>query len=275
MPELPEAEILKNQLNERVKGKKIADVSIPHLERWPDFPADDFKAAVTGAVIEQVERKGKMLLIGLDNGNSLLIHLMMTGQIILTGGPAWVEKNNELILILSDGSWLWINNLALQFVRFGTRAQVEALPQLQPGKLGVDPCDETFTLSLFKEKLARRRGQVKSLLLNQGFIAGVGNTYGDELLFNARIRPDRGVDTLSDKEKENLYHSIKQTLRQGLDSGGASDFAFVQLDGSKGSFQEHFKVNHKKGKPCPECGTVIEKIKINGRGTYFCPGCQR
>ena len=272
MPELPEVEILKNQLNERVKGKKIVDVSIPHLKRWPDFPAEDFKAAVTGGVVERVERKGKMLLIGLDNGNSLLIHLMMAGQIIQTDGPARVEKNNELILPLSDGSRLWINNLALQFVHFGTREQVETLPQLE--KLGVDPCSETFTLSLFKEKLRRRRGQVKSLLLNQGFIAGLGSIYGDELLFNAGIRPDRGVDTLSDKEKETLYHSIRQTLQQGLDAGGASEFAFVQLDGSEGSFQEHFKVNRRQGKPCLECGTAIEKIKISGRGTYFCPGCQ-
>jgi formamidopyrimidine-DNA glycosylase len=125
-----------------------------------------------------------------------------------------------------------------------------------------------------EEMLARRTVKIKSFLLDQRFVAGIGNAYADEMLFEARISPTRTASTLSKEEVRVLHANMVRTLRRGLELGGSSEMAFVHLDGSKGGFQEQFKVKGRKGKPCVMCGTPIEKTSVGGRGTYFCPACQ-
>ena len=272
MPELPEVEILADEMNHKVKGKEIQGFIIDR-ERNPDFPIDAFHRTINNTKIKNTSRKGKMLLIELSNHHCLLIHLMLVGQVILTQRTDYNAKSTELILNLDNNWHLWIVGVALKYIQFGTCDEIENLPALK--KLGIDPLDKRFTLALFKEKLARKKGIIKSVLLNQSLIAGIGNTYVDELLFAAGIKPDRSVSSLTEKEVAKIFHSITHVLQEGIRWGGASDIAFVHLDGSKGSFQEHFNVNRRKGKPCPVCGHKIEKTMLSGRGTYFCPQCQK
>ena len=132
-----------------------------------------------------------------------------------------------------------------------------------------------FTPEVLERVLTKRRERLKSFLLNQRHITGIGNTYADEILFRAGIAPTRGVSSLKGQEIERLHTSIVETLQQGLELGGSSEMAFVQLDGKKGAFQEHFQVKQRKRKPCFVCGAPIEKTALGGRGTYFCPQCQR
>ncbi len=272
MPELPELEILKAEMNDRVMGKEINGVVV-NQKKNPHFPLEDFKRVVMGARIVNTARRGKMLCIELSNGNALLVHLMMVGQVLFTRSPGFDEMRTELVLQFKDGSRLLVNNVDLNFFHFDAKEKIEALPQVR--QLGLDPLDDAFTLQIFKERIGSRKGKVKSLLMDQAFIAGIGNTYVDELLFAAEIRPDRQVNALADDEIEHLYFSIKETLQKGIDSGGASDIAFVHLDGSRGAFQECFRVNRRKGKPCLVCGAAVKKIKVAGRGTYLCPVCQK
>jgi formamidopyrimidine-DNA glycosylase len=272
MPELPELEILAAELNERAVGREFKSFTV-NRDRNPGFPMDTFRRTVVDAQIKNVSRKGKMLLIELSNENCLLVHLMMEGQVILTDRTDYNEKITELVFHFKDGWNLWVSGVALKYVRFGTRLEIENLPVLK--KLGLNPLDNRFTLELFRAGLARKRGAVKPALMDQAFIAGIGNTYVDELLFAAGVRPDTPVGELSPVGVARIYESIIATLKLGIAAGGASDFGFVHLDGSKGSFQDHFKVNRRKGKPCPRCNAVIAKMTVGGRGTYYCPGCQK
>jgi len=225
-----------------------------------------------GATIANVERRGKVLILQFDNGCSLLIHLMMVGQLLLSS--LYQREPNDVRLILRFATdQLSLGQVALKFLRLAPSHELDEVPELK--KLGQDPLSEGFTVEVLKDVLANRRGKLKPFLLNQKHIAGIGNTYADEILFQARLAPARPVSSLNDEEVERLHIGIIETLRRGLELGGASEMAFVHLDGRKGAFQEHFLVKGRKGKPCLVCGLPIERIAIGGRGTYFCPQCQR
>ncbi|TKJ30171.1 MAG: DNA-formamidopyrimidine glycosylase [Chloroflexi bacterium B3_Chlor] len=270
MPELPELEILKDELNAHVLGRQVKEVIVPE-GRGGDCPVPEWKSAIEGATIVRVERRGKMLVLQFDSGFSLLIHLMMVGQLLLSslhdGDP------NDVRLILAFASeQLSLGQVALRFLQLVPTSELDELPQLK--KLGHDPTSEGFTVGVLKSTLAGRRGKVKPLLLNQSLIAGIGNTYADEILFDGHIAPTRQASSLSDKELQRLHSSIVDILRRGLEMGGSSEMAFVHLDGRKGAFQEHFQVKQREGKPCKVCGSPIEKATVGGRGTYFCARCQ-
>ena len=271
MPELPELEILKSELNAHVVGRRVQEVTIPEGKE-DGCSVSGLKAAMEGAAIIHVERRGKMLILHLDSGFSLLIHLMMAGQLLLSSLCDSERKDIRLILRFA-GDELTLGQVALRFVGLVPTSELDELPELK--KLGREPLSHDFTLEVLERVLTKRRGRVKSFLLNQSHIAGIGNTYADEILFRAGIAPTRGVSSLKGQEIERLHTSIVETLQQGLELGGSSEMAFVHLDGKKGAFQEHFQVKQRKGKPCFVCGARIEKTALGGRGTYFCPQCQR
>lgn len=270
MPELPELEILKDELNAHVLGRQVHEVMFPE-GRESDCPVQEWKSAIEGATIVGVGRRGKMLVLQFDSGFSLLIHLMMVGQLLLSS--LYDGDPNDVRLILAFASdQLSLGQVALRFLRLVPTSELDELPDLK--KLGYDPMSEDFTVGVLQSTLAGRRGKLKPLLLNQSLIAGIGNTYADEILFRARIAPSRQASSLGDEEVRRLHSSIVDILCRGLELGGSSEMAFVHLDGRKGAFQEHFQVKQRKGKPCNVCGTLIEKTTVGGRGTYLCAGCQ-
>jgi formamidopyrimidine-DNA glycosylase len=271
MPELPEAEILKNELNAHVLGRQVQQVIVPKGKEG-DCPVWEWKSAIQGASIVQVERRGKMLILQLDSGFSLVIHLMMVGQVLLSS--LYDGEPNDVRLILDFGAdQLSVGQVALRFLRLVPTSQLDELPEIK--KLGFDPLSDDFTVEVLRSLIGGRRGKVKSFLLNQRYISGIGNTYADEILFDAGITPARQVSSLTGEEVERLHRSIVEIMRRGLRLRGSSEMAFVHLNGTKGAFQEQFQVKQRKGKPCHVCNTPIETIPIGGRGTYFCPQCQR
>jgi len=270
MPELPELEILKNELRTHVVGQQLLELVFPR-GREGDCPVPQWKAAMEGATIVDVERRGKMLLLHLDNGFTLIIHLMMVGQLLLSSLCHGEPSDLRLVLRFDDDQLL-VGQVHLKFLRLLPTSGVGELPEIK--KQGIDPLAGELTAEKLGEMLARRRVKIKSFLLDQRFVAGIGNTYADEMLFEARISPMRMASTLSAAEVRALYASMVRTLERGLELGGSSEMAFVHLDGSKGGFQEHFQVKGRKGKPCFVCGTPVQKTSVGGRGTYFCSCCQ-
>jgi formamidopyrimidine-DNA glycosylase len=196
---------------------------------------------------------------------------MIAGQLLLLNLYNGVPNAVQLILVFEDDQ-LFLGQVHLKFLRLVPTQEIHQLPELS--KLGRDPLGEAFGPEILGEMLAGRRGKIKSFLLDQRHIAGIGNTYADEILFEARISPTRVASSLSEAEIRRLHSSVVRTLQRGLQLGGSSEMAFVHLDGSKGGFQEQFQVKRRKGEPCFVCGTPIEKTSVGGRGTYFCPSCQ-
>ena len=271
MPELPEVEILKEELRREVVGRRVEEVAV-FEKAAGQFPIAELREAMEDRVVAGVRRRGKMLVLDFESGHSLVIHLMMVGQLLLS--PPFTGQPRDICLELkfTEGGCLTLGQVRLKYVHLLPTAKVDYWPAL--AKLGVDPLDESFTVDLLRRLLARKRGATKAALMDQAVIAGLGNVYTDEILFRARLHPQRRASGLSGDEVERLHASIVAELQRGLELGGSSEMAFVHLDGSVGAYQEGFQVKGRKGKPCFVCATLIEKIKVSGRGTYFCPRCQ-
>jgi len=271
MPELPEVEILKEELSREVVGRRVREVAVFGRTEG-QFPIVQFREAVEGRAIVEVQRRGKMLVLDFEGSHSLIVHLMMVGQLLLSPPFTGQPRDVCLDLKLANGGRLTLGQVRLKYVHLLPTTEVDNCPPI--AKLGVDPLDESFTVDLLQGLLVRKRGAIKAALMDQAVIAGLGNVYTDEILFQARLHPQRRASELSEDEVEQLYASIVAELQRGLELGGSSEMAFVHLDGSAGSYQESFQVKGRKGKPCFVCATPIERAKVSGRGTYFCPYCQ-
>lgn len=266
MPELPEVETIKRELEKAVLGKSIREVCVhnPRIIRYP--ASDKFKKELQGEVIRNILRKAKVLILELSSGKSLVIHLKMTGQLIYPGQG----KNSRVSFYFSDGTILDFNDRRLF-------AEVRLLDDWRSLKFiqGLGP--EPFALSLeqFQEKLSKKKTKIKPLLMDQQFISGIGNLYVAEALFRAAIHPQRPALSLSDKEKALLFKEIKDTLTEAIHYKGSSVDQYLQLSGSPGDYVKYHKVYDRKGKPCVICKTPIRRIALGGRGTFFCPKCQK
>lgn len=271
MPELPEVEILKEELRREVVGRRVEEVAI-FEKKEGQFPIVQLRETVEGGAIVGARRRGKMLVLDFEGGHSLIIHLMMVGQLLLA--PPFTGQPRDVCLKLkfADGGRLTLGQVRLKYVHLSPTAEVDAWPPV--AKLGVDPLDESFTVDLLRGLLARKRGMIKTTLMDQAAIAGLGNVYTDEILFRARLHPQRRASGLSGEEAERLHASIVAELQRGLELGGSSEMAFVHLDGRAGGYQESLQVKGRRGKPCFVCATPVERMKVGGRGTYFCPRCQ-
>jgi len=270
MPELPEVEILKEELRQEVAERRVSEVAV-YEKTEGHFPIVELREAVAGRAIAGVRRRGKMLALDFEGGHSLIIHLMMVGQLLLS--PPFTGQPRDVCLELKFADdVLTLGQLRLKYVHLLPTAEVDDWPPV--AKLGVDPLDASFTVDLLRGLLVKKRGMLKPALMDQTAIAGLGNVYTDEILFRARLHPQRHASELSGDEVERLHASIAAELQRGLKMGGSSEMAFVHLDGSEGSYQESFQVKGRKGEPCFVCATPIEKVKVGGRGTYFCPRCQ-
>jgi formamidopyrimidine-DNA glycosylase len=267
MPELPEVETIREELAPRLEGRTLARVEIldPRLTR----PIDLFEVAeeLEGDRIVAVERRGKYLVLRLESGLALLVHLRMTG------GFHWQPTTHErAVLELDDGTRLVYRDIR----RFGTWLVLEGA-DVEPylaAKNGPEPLGPRFTAEWLAAQLGRRRAPVKAVLLDQRVVAGLGNIYADEALWRARINPLRAASSLSPDEVRRVHRGVRDALRAGIARQGSTLRDYARPDGSSGSMQDEFRVYGRDGLPCPRCRTPIAKARVGGRGTWFCPHCQ-
>jgi formamidopyrimidine-DNA glycosylase len=267
MPELPEVETIKNELAPWVVGQSFTQVTILDTELVCGGSAEEVRRGLIGQKVESLERRGKYLIFHLSNGRSLIIHLRMTGSLLLN--PKEVERYARAVFHLSNGHRFVFRDRR----RLGLMWLVDDANTVV-GKLGPEPFDESFTPEILGQRLSRRHIPVKAALLDQGIVAGIGNMYADEALFAARIHPLRKADALSPEEVLTLHNCIRKVLEAAIGSKGASVDTYVRPEGELGTAHFDFKVAHKGGEPCPTCGCPIERVLVQNRGTYFCPRCQ-
>ena len=271
MPELPEVETVCRQLEPELEGRRIERLEV-YDPRWcrPALPAE-LEAAVAGRTIEGLGRRGKYLLLGLDDGRTLVMHLRMTGNLVLVEGedePSHLRAR----FVLDDGRELWFTDPR----RFGEALLLEdeELDAHFAPRLGVEPLSGEFTGELLGEIAAGRRAPLKSFLLDQKGIAGIGNIYADEALFRAHLHPLSPAESMKPEHLEELRDGIVAALEAGLDGGGASIDDYRDGRGAKGRMQDEFLVHTREGEPCPRGDGTVERIVVSGRSTYFCPSCQ-
>jgi formamidopyrimidine-DNA glycosylase len=272
MPELPEVETVVRGLRCPLVGQQIVSVAYeqPKVIRWP--APEVFTAAVTGQRVHSIERRAKYILCHLDDG-ILAVHLKMTGRLYVAAQPATEESGvDRWIRIqfgLAGGQHLYFSDAR----RFGGVYYIHDIAEIAPA-LGPEPLEDAFTPAVLTKRLRGRNRQIKALLLEQSFIAGVGNIYADESLFAAKIHPLRRADTLTPAEIKRLHGTIRAALNRGIQHEGASVNWYRKPDGTTGESQDHFAVYDREGEPCLVCGTPIRKIRVAQRGTHFCPHCQ-
>jgi formamidopyrimidine-DNA glycosylase len=271
VPELPEVETLRRQLAPELEGRLIESVEIRD-PRWtrPVSPAV-LEAELRNAVIERLGRAGKYLIWELSGDRYLLVHLRMTGALLLD--PPGEPAHARALFSLSGGHRLVYDDPR----RFGTAQLVHgarARDEFLAGRLGVEPLTPAFTAAHLRSIARGRTAPIKSFLLDQRRVAGVGNIYADEALFRAKIHPLRSAGRLTAAQWERLSAAIEEALLAGIAAQGASIDDFRHIDGSRGSFQDEFLIHRRAGEPCPVCGTPIKKLVVGGRGTYVCERCQ-
>lgn len=271
MPELPEVETIRRQLQKNIAGKTIKSVGVVYPKVVHGVSVPIFVQALEGRKIKEVGRQGKLVLIRLNGNETLVVHLKMTGRLLLHGSTT---KSTEVIFTFTDRSTLHYDDLR----RFGyiklTPTEQEARV-VQKEKLGVDFFDRALTAEKFKELIRSRAGtQIKPLLLDQSLMAGVGNIYAQEACFAARMHPLRKAGSLSEKEITALYRALYRIMMSAIKYGGTSSDDYRDALGKEGKFAAYLQVYGREGAPCRRCKTKLQKQNIGGRGTVFCSKCQ-
>lgn len=274
MPELPEVETIVIGLRELITGYTIENIIVREANLIAFPGVEDFKNELWEKTIKAVERRGKYILIELNGNKTLVIHLRMTGRLLVKSRELEYDKHTHIIFQLDRDLDLRFHNLR----KFGRLYLIDNDDYGFAGglaDLGPEPLSTEFTLDKFMDAISKRKANIKSLLLKQNFIAGLGNIYTDEALFLAHISPERSSNSLSEKEIADLYSSIRKVLKRGIELKGTSFSDYRNAKGEKGSFQKELKVYQQEGKGCINCGHMILKKKIAGRGTHYCPNCQK
>jgi formamidopyrimidine-DNA glycosylase len=278
MPELPEVEVVRRDLEREVVGKKIKSVEVAGMRSIRRYrQRKPFIAALEGRKITGVERRGKYLILKLDDGNALVIHLGMSGQLLRAkSAREATPKHTHVTIVFTQGGQLRFvdpRTFGELFVApfDGIEQEVDELAHL-----GIDPLETAMSWDYFGELVAQRHAKLKPALMDQKFLAGIGNIYSDEILFTAGLRWDRMSDSLSPEEVRRLYRSVIETLQDAVKYRGSSlaDEQYVDLFGNKGEYQLHHKVYAREGDPCRRCRQPIVRQKAGGRSTFFCAACQ-
>ena len=291
MPELPEVETIVRDLNKAILGRKIEDV-------WSDFkkmikgPKDfeQFKKEIKGKKIQKVWRRGKNIIFELSQRLSLLIHQKLTGHLLLgkwglekgvwrakIPGPLAEDPMNRFLHLV-----FWLNSgqmLALSDLRKFAKAELWNSDELKESEelksLGPEPLAKDFTFKKFKEVLEGKKGKIKQVLMDQEVIAGIGNIYSDEILWQAKIHPFKDVSKLSRSDLDRIYQAMREILPRAIELGGESTSDFRRISGERGYFDKERKVYRRAGEKCSRCGTIIKRAKLAGRSAHFCPYCQK
>ena len=273
MPEMPEVEIIRRYLDTQVAGKTIMnlDIRLPRMIKWPDV--EGFRALVTGRTIKSMNRRGKYLLMELDNDSKVVFHLRMTGRLVYEPTGETSDHHARVIFHLQDGASLVYGDTRTLGTIHGLKPQ--ELGMLKGlAEMGPEPLSAEFTAEYLDKTANQRKVAIKSFLLNQKYIGGIGNIYADEALFLARIHPLRPANSLTQAECSRLWESVNKVIADGIADGGTTFRDYQNGEGGKGSHQEYLYVYGRKGEQCRNCGAVIERITVGGRGTHFCPKCQ-
>jgi len=270
MPELPEVETIVRGLHPRLAGREFVNVQVNWAGSLHEMSPARLRQQLIGRRVHRVTRRGKFLIFELSDDLYLLIHLRMTGQLLLRTTPPEDDRHIRLVFGFDDGSQLYFRDTR----KFG-RVYLARDPHDVVGSLGPEPLVDDFDLDSFAALLSRRRGMIKPLLLNQRFIAGLGNIYTDEALFGAGIHPRRRADTLELAEISHLYIAIRRVLQQGIANRGTTLDDFRDIKGQAGRNQQSLEVFRRAEEPCSRCGAPIQRTVIGGRGTYFCARCQK
>ena len=274
MPELPEVETIRRQLEPALRGRRIESAEVLD-ERWTrPAPPAEVERALAGRRIEQVERRGKYLVLRLEDGRALAMHMRMTGNLLLAQGQETSELRHLRAVIRLEGGGRLLFTDARRFGH-GVILDAESLDDYFAARLGVEPLSEALTAEELCRLAAGRRAPLKSFLLNQSGIAGIGNIYADEALHRAALHPLSPAGSMKPEDCERLREGIVATLEAGLRSGGASVDDYRDARGERGAMQDEFLVHTREGEPCPRCGAEIRRIVVAGRSTYFCSSCQR
>ena len=275
MPELPEVETIKRGLNQVLTDKKIKSF----WSNWPKKVEPSFKivkSKIVGKKIKQVSRRAKILIFELSSSEFILIHLKLTGQLIYSGGKVKNQPNKftHVVFYLDGGAKLFFND-SRKFGWIKIAKSEEVIANSFIKKLGPEPF-KGLSLKVFKEVLSRSGRPIKVVLMDQSRISGIGNIYANDALWLSAINPQRPANNLQPEEQKKLYEAIITVLKAGIKYGGASELAFVTPDGTEGNYQNHTLVYGHEGEPCERCHkSVIKKFFLGGRGTYFCPKCQK
>jgi formamidopyrimidine-DNA glycosylase len=273
MPELPEVETVRRQLEPALVGRRFERVTIEDHRLVRPYEPAEVAAELEGEHVAAVERRGKYLIVRFESGRVLLIHLRMTGSLLCApNGLLPDDPHRRAVVNLDDGS-----DVAYRDVRrFGTWLLLEP-EQAEPylaARVGEEPLDTLFTAARLGERLAGRRTSLKAALLDQRTLAGMGNIYVDEALWRARLNPLRPAATLDRNELRRLHRGIRAALEHGLARQGSTLRDYRLPDGSGGSMQDEFRVYGRRDEPCDRCGTLIARTQVAGRTTWFCPTCQ-
>lgn len=298
MPELPEVETIKNDLEKLIKGAEILDIKATYSEIIKGIDFASFKEQIIGSKITDVKRRAKSLIFQISRQGSvagsqekyLLVHLKMTGHFIVTDSKrevdskgAWVEKGqvfgdekNQYIRIqffLNNGKQIAFSDLRkFAYIKLVNKKELEDFL----GEYGPEPLEKDFTAKKLGGLLKDKKGPIKKVLMDQKVIAGIGNIYADEVLFDSRISPKRPANQVSEEEVKNLFHSIQKILKKALELRGTSTSDYRDASGEKGSYGDIRMVYRRTGEKCPAtCGGKIVRITLGGRGTHYCPKCQK
>lgn len=271
MPELPEVETVKNGLIEKVKGKKIISCEVKYLKIIEYPQVGRFIKNIANQTIEDIKRRGKFIIFELDD-YLLISHLRMEGKYFIKNKEEVKDKHDHIIFSLDDNQELRYNDTR----KFGRMYLVEKDKiSLTPiSKLGLEPWDLKLDANYLQKKTNKKK-TIKSLLLDQSIIAGIGNIYADEILFMSKINPCKYGKDLTHKELNAIIKNTQIVLQKAISLGGTTIHSYASVNGITGRFQQELLVHGKKGLPCPNCHTEIEKITVNTRGTYYCPKCQK
>ena len=272
MPELPEVETVKNTLKLQVLNKKIKNVEV--LWNLIDYPGiDEFKKNIVNQTIIDIKRRGKWLMFEL-NDYYLLSHLRMEGKYHIRNKGDIISKHEHIIFKFSDDTELRYNDTR-KFGKFHLIEKDKAYNVEPLCELGLEPWDDNLNINYLKAKYSTKKLPIKTVLLDQSIITGIGNIYADEILFLSKINPLKKCSVLNIKELNNIIKYTKEVLEKAIELGGTTIKSYESSEGVHGKFQNNLLVHNHEGDKCPNCGTIICKIKVNGRGTYYCENCQK
>jgi formamidopyrimidine-DNA glycosylase len=286
MPELPEVETVRRGLAKLIIGKTVT-AQVHDTEKGFPNTTHDVSQFLIGAIVTDVRRRAKVLMIDLSTHYSLLIHLKMTGQLVFVGDTRFgaghpndslvnelPDKSTRVSLSFDDGTHLFFNDQRkFGWMKLIPTAEIPNTPFML--KVGPEPLSNEFMPEEFMQRLARRpKTNIKAALLDQSVIAGIGNIYADESLWGAKIHPSRLVNSLTTEEMTLLYTEVRAVMNLSVEKGGSSNSTYVNAEGKKGSYMDFARVFRREGLECPRCGAIIEKSRVAGRGTHTCPICQ-
>lgn len=276
MPELPEVETIRRGLEREVVGKRIKTVQVTGTRTVRRQPKKVFISKLEGAKVTHVDRRGKYLVLRLDTGELLVIHLRMSGQLLRAQAKDPVAKHTHVTFTFTQGGQLRFVDPRTFGELFVTAPNELTKEITELADLGMDPVDEPISWVKFRERLLSRTTKLKPLLMDQSFLAGLGNIYSDEILWEAGLRHDRVPQTLSTMEVRRLYRAIVEVLHEAVKHRGStlSDEQYVDLHGRPGEFQLLHQVYDREGQACRRCRTQIVREKVGQRSTFYCPNCQ-